>query len=117
MNIFKTSIITVSASLLLSSCATLYINSGKKAYEDLNYQEAITLLEKGLSKKDNEEARKMLAESYMMVNDFENANKQFETISLYTSNTDQGKLRWLPAITIKLKQSSKESSAVIQRMK
>ena len=92
MNIFKTSIITVSASLLLSSCATLYINSGKKAYEDLNYSEAITLLEKGLSKKDNEEARKMLAESYMMVNDFENANKQFETISLYTSNTDQERI-------------------------
>jgi outer membrane protein OmpA-like peptidoglycan-associated protein len=91
-NIIKSTILTMSATVLLSSCASLYINSGKKAYNDLDYQEAITLLEKGLAKKDNEEGRRMLAESYMMVNDFENAKAQFEKTSLYTNNTDKDRI-------------------------
>lgn len=91
-NIIKSTILTMSATVLLSSCASLYINSGKKAYNDLDYQEAITLLEKGLAKKDNEEGRRMLAESYMMVNDFENAKAQFEKTSLYTNNSDKDRI-------------------------
>lgn len=76
------------ATLFLSSCASLYIKSGKDAYSGAKYQEAIWYLEKGLEKKDDPEARKMLAESYLKTNNFAKANEQFAQTALYTDNSD-----------------------------
>jgi outer membrane protein OmpA-like peptidoglycan-associated protein/tetratricopeptide (TPR) repeat protein len=73
---------------LLSSCASLYIKSGREAFNDMKYQDAIWYLERGLSKKDDASARKMLAESYLRTNDFAKANEQFTQTALYTDNTD-----------------------------
>ena len=49
------------------------IKDGTAAYNNLRYQDAITLLEKGLSKVDNEDARRMLASAYMKTNDYQKA--------------------------------------------
>ena len=57
MNTKYFTLISLSAAMLLSSCANLYLKSGKKAYEDLEYQEAIDYLETGLRKKEDEAAR------------------------------------------------------------
>ncbi|MCC6600121.1 MAG: PD40 domain-containing protein [Crocinitomicaceae bacterium] len=79
-------------SLLMSSCASLYIKNGKEAYQNLQYQDAIWSLEKGLQKKDDPGARRMLAESYLMVNDYRKANEQYERINTYTDNTDRDRI-------------------------
>jgi peptidoglycan-associated lipoprotein len=80
------------ASVLLGGCASQYIRTGKQAHADLRYQDAIWSLEKGLKKKDNPDARRLLAESYMMVNDFRKAGEEYSRISLYTDNSDQDRL-------------------------
>jgi outer membrane protein OmpA-like peptidoglycan-associated protein len=78
--------------LLLSSCASMYVKSGKQAYNDLRYQDAIWNLEKGLAKKDNADGRRMLAESYMMVNNYQKANEQYALTGTYTDNSDKDRL-------------------------
>lgn len=80
------------ASLFLSSCASLYLKSGKDAYSGAKYQDAIWYLEKGLEKKDDPEARKMLAESYLKTNNFAKANEQFAQTALYTDNSDSERI-------------------------
>lgn len=78
--------------LLLSSCASMYVKSGKQAFNDLRYQDAIWNLEKGLAKKDNADGRRMLAESYMMVNNYQKANEQYALTTTYTDNSDKDRL-------------------------
>lgn len=87
-------IISVSAAILLSSCANLYLKSGKKAYEDLKYQEAIDYLETGLRKKEDESARKILADSYFKVNDYANAALQYEKSTLYAGTSDAERINY-----------------------
>jgi outer membrane protein OmpA-like peptidoglycan-associated protein len=77
---------------ILSGCASLYIKGGKKAYNDLKYQDAIWYLEKGLEKKDNPEARRMLALSYAMTHNYTKANEQFDRTALYTDNSDNERI-------------------------
>jgi peptidoglycan-associated lipoprotein len=78
--------------MLLSSCASMYIKSGKQAFSNLRYQDAIWNLEKGLAKKDNPAGRRMLAESYLMVNNAPKASEQFALMSTYTDNSDRDRL-------------------------
>lgn len=80
------------ASLALGGCASRYIRSGKQSYEDLQYQDAIWSLEKGLARQDNPEARRLLAESYMMVNEFTKANEEYGKVALYSDNTDRDRV-------------------------
>lgn len=80
--------------MLLSSCASLYLKSGKKAYEDLKYQESIEYLETGLKKKEDEAARKMLADSYFKVNDYPNAVAQYERSVLYAGTSDNERINY-----------------------
>lgn len=79
--------------LIMSSCASLYIKSGKDAYSDMKYQDAIWFLEKGLQKKDDPQARRMLAEAYLKTNNFQKANEQFAQTALYTDNTDTDRIQ------------------------
>lgn len=88
------SIIALSAAIFLNSCASLYLKSGKEAYTDLKYQEAIKYLDKGLVKKEDENGRRMLAESYLRVNDYPNAVTQFEKANLYTGTTDIDRMNY-----------------------
>jgi len=85
-------LILCAATLLLAGCASQYIRTGKEAHADLRYQDAIWSLEKGLSKKDNPEARRLLAESYLMVNDYRNAADQYAHVALYNDNTDSDRI-------------------------
>ncbi len=94
MKKFNYSIIALSAAFLLNSCASLYIKSGKEAYTELKYQEAIKYLDKGLAKKEDENGRRMLAESYLRVNDYSNAVAQFERANLYTGTTDIDRMNY-----------------------
>ncbi|MFY8138675.1 MAG: OmpA family protein [Flavobacteriales bacterium] len=98
MNFVKISVIALTSSLLLSSCAGLYIKSGKTAYQDLKYQEAITYLEKGLAKKEDETGRKMLAESYLRVNNFQAASEQYSKVALSPSYNDDDRMSYGKAL-------------------
>lgn len=80
------------ATLFLGGCASQYIRSGKQSYNDLRYQDAIWSLEKGLVKKDDPEARRMLAESYLLTNDIAKANEQYSRVALYTDNSDRDRV-------------------------
>jgi len=80
------------ASLMLGSCATLYTNAGKDAYDNYKYNEAVYFLSKGVAKKDDADARRKLAESYLKVNDYDNALAVYETASTYTDNTDKDRV-------------------------
>ena len=73
----------VAGSLLLSGCASMYLKSGKQAFNDMKYQDAIWYLEKGLAKKEDPTSRRMLAESYLHTNNFTKANEQFAQTALY----------------------------------
>lgn len=98
MNTKYFTLISLSAAMLLSSCANLYLKSGKKAYEDLKYQEAIDYLETGLRKKEDEAARKILADSYFKVNDYTNATAQYEKSVLYAGTTDNERINYGKAL-------------------
>ncbi|MEZ4800342.1 MAG: OmpA family protein [Flavobacteriales bacterium] len=92
MKLFRLSIVALTGSILLSSCAGLYMKSGKTAYEELKYQEAIKYLEKGLSKKEDNEGRIMLAESYLKVNDYQNASNNYSKAALSPAFNDEDRL-------------------------
>jgi peptidoglycan-associated lipoprotein len=81
-----------------SGCASLYIKSGKEAYENLQYHDAIYYLEKGISKKDDQEGRRILAESYLMTNNYQKANELYELTTTYTDNTDQDRINYARAL-------------------
>lgn len=81
------------AALLFSSCATQYIKNGKSAYENMQYQDAIWYLEKGLAKKDDPDARKMLAESYLLTNDYQKAVETYGASMTGNNNSDYDRLK------------------------
>jgi peptidoglycan-associated lipoprotein len=81
-----------------SGCASLYIKSGKEAYDNLQYHDAIYYLEKGISKKDDPDGRRILAESYLMTNNYQKANELYELTTTYTDNTDQDRINYARAL-------------------
>ena len=89
--IFKSFVFILLASIA-SGCASLYIKNGKDAFNDLKYHDAIYFFEKGLAKKDNPEASRMLAQSYMLTNDYKKAAGVFERTRLYTDNSDTDRI-------------------------
>lgn len=91
----------VLASFMLGSCATLYTKAGKDAYDNLQYNDAIYYLGKGVGKKDEADARRKLADSYMKVNDYNNALTNYEVISTYTDNTDKDRVNHARALMAK----------------
>jgi peptidoglycan-associated lipoprotein len=85
-------------SFLGTGCASLYIKSGKEAFDNLQYHDAIYYLEKGISKKDDPEGRRILAESYLMTNNYQKANELYELTTTYTDNTDQDRINYARAL-------------------
>lgn len=91
----------VLASAMLGSCATLYTKAGKDAYDNLQYNDAVYYLGKGVAKQDDADARRKLADSYMKVNDYNNALANYEIISTYTDNTDKDRVNHARALMAK----------------
>lgn len=58
------------------------LKRANKAMEELNYQGAIEILNQILQKKDNAEAKKIIAEAYHKVNDTENAEYWYSQVIL-----------------------------------
>lgn len=100
------------ASLMLGSCATLYTNAGKDAYDNYKYNEAVYFLSKGVAKKDDADARRKLAESYLKVNDYDNALAVYETASTYTDNTDKDRVHH--ARVLMAKQRYLDAKAILE---
>lgn len=88
----------LSISLLFSSCASLYINSGKTAYEEMNYNESIELLNKGLDKKEDFDGRMMLAESYMRTSQYSAAANSYGIASIEPKMTDKDRIEYGKAL-------------------
>ncbi len=94
----KMAILAGGITFLGTGCASLYISSGKEAYENLQYHDAIYYLEKGIAKKDDQAGRRMLAESYLMTNNYSKANELYELTTTYTDNTDQDRINYARAL-------------------
>lgn len=84
--------------LILSSCASLYIQSGETAYEELKYEESISLLEKGLAKKEDFDARMKLAEAYMQTSQYSKAADSYAIASVEPSMTDKDRIEYGKAL-------------------
>lgn len=65
---------------MMSSCASTYIKSGHEAHENFYYADAIRSYEKGLNKKQDADAYRNLADSYMRINKFDSAVSTFDKL-------------------------------------
>ncbi len=86
------------ATITLGSCASLYMKNGKEAYNNLRYQDAIYFLEKSVSKHEDPQARRMLAESYLMTNNNVKADENYTLASTATDNTDADRVNQAKAM-------------------
>lgn len=84
----------LAAMLLLGSCAKISIKDGLEAYDDLRYQDAITHLENGLSKKEDPTARRALAASYLETNQFQQAEEEYSILTSTPGNTDEDRINY-----------------------
>lgn len=80
------------AVLTLASCASLNIKEGISAYKDYEMDDAITLLEKGLDKKEDAEGRRSLADAYFQTNQYDLAIAQYELLGVSTAATDEDRI-------------------------
>lgn len=80
--------------LLLASCAGMHLKNGKTAYDQYRYQDAITALEKGLSKKSDVEGQIKLADSYLRLNQFQQAESTYQQALLNPDITDTERTRY-----------------------
>lgn len=80
------------AVLTLASCASLNIKEGISAYKEYEMDDAITLLEKGLNKKEDTEGRRSLADAYFQTNQYDLAIAQYELLSVSTAATDADRI-------------------------
>jgi outer membrane protein OmpA-like peptidoglycan-associated protein len=69
----RTALFTLACAVLISSCATLHMDEGTVAYEQLRYQDAIHHLGKAVQRNATPEAYRMLAAAYAKVNAIDEA--------------------------------------------
>ncbi|MFN0031306.1 MAG: OmpA family protein [Flavobacteriales bacterium] len=100
MNTYKKlqTALLIATAVLFSSCATLYYNSGKEAGDNLRYQDAIFFLEKSAAKKESPQTRRMLAESYLMTNNYAKAEENYALATTATDNTDRDRINQARAL-------------------
>ena len=79
---------------VVTSCAKVSIKDGMQAYDELRYKDAITHLENGLSKVDDVEARKALADAYMRTNRFNEAADTYSILSSDPSINDNDRIAY-----------------------
>lgn len=96
----RISVITgiIGVSMLFSSCAGLYLNSGKTAYDEMKYHESIDLLEKGLAKKEDTEGRKKLAQAYMATSQYKLAAESYAVANVEPEMTDKDRMEYGKAL-------------------
>lgn len=80
------------SALVLASCASLNIKEGISSYQNYEMDDAISLLEKGLDKKDSPEGRRSLADAYAQTNQFDLAAEQYELLALSVVLTDDDRI-------------------------
>jgi peptidoglycan-associated lipoprotein len=85
-------------SVMLSSCAGLYLKSGKTAYEEYRYDEAARLLEKGLAKKEDSEYRLMLAKTNMQLGRYQEAATSYSLATAAPTISDAERLEFGKAL-------------------
>lgn len=90
---FTLGLIILLSGVLLSSCASLHLKDGKTAYGNLEYQDAIYHLEKGLSKKEDIDARRELASTYFNINEFQKAKEQYDLLIADNGASDDDRIR------------------------
>ena len=78
--------------LVLSSCATIHIKDGTQAYENFEMLDAVHHLEKGLAKKDDPAARKLLAEALVKTNQNSKAVEQYRQLALNDADSDEDRI-------------------------
>lgn len=88
----------VGITLMLSSCAGLYLKSGKTAYEEYRFDEAANLLEKGLAKKEDTESRLMLAKTNMQLGRYEEAATSYALATAAPTVTDTDRIEFGKAL-------------------
>ncbi|MEY3399279.1 MAG: hypothetical protein RL220_1873, partial [Bacteroidota bacterium] len=93
-NTMKRILLLAIAPLFMGSCASLYLKDGKQAYREMQYQDAIWYLEKGLAKKEDPEGRRMLSQAYLMTNDVAKAKENYALTTTYTDNTDEDRINY-----------------------
>ncbi len=84
--------------MLFSSCASLYISSGKTAYEELKYEESINLLEKGLAKKEDFAGRMSLARAYMSTGQYSKAAESYAIVNVEPEMSDADRVEYGKAL-------------------
>jgi len=82
----------------MSSCASLYISSGKTAFDDMKYDESINLLEKGLSKKEDFAGRMSLARAYMGTSQYAKAAESYAIASVEPEMSDTDRIEYGKAL-------------------
>jgi len=88
----------LSIAMLMSSCASLYISSGKTAFDDMKYDESINLLEKGLSKKEDFAGRMSLARAYMGTSQYAKAAESYAIASVEPEMSDTDRIEYGKAL-------------------
>ncbi|NQX93194.1 MAG: carboxypeptidase regulatory-like domain-containing protein [Flavobacteriales bacterium] len=88
----------LSSIILLSSCASVYLQEGLKSYENLQMQDAIKHLEKGLDKKEDGDAREALAEAYVITNQPKKAAYHYEQLALINAENDGDRIEYAKAL-------------------
>lgn len=86
------------SAIFLASCSGLYLQSGKTAYEEQKYMEAARLLEKGLSGKEDPEARRMLAESNMLLGNYGKSAEAYSSANTDGSFNDDDRISYGKAL-------------------
>ncbi|MEO0403853.1 MAG: tetratricopeptide repeat protein, partial [Bacteroidota bacterium] len=93
-----TYIFALGSLFFLSSCAAVYLEEGLKSYDNLQMQDAIQHLEKGLSKKEDRTAREALAEAYVTTNQPKKAAHHYEQLALINAENDADRIEYARAL-------------------
>ena len=80
--------------LLLSGCASYHIRQGNRLYKDMAYSLAVEEYQKGLSKKENAQARVNLAESFYKMNNLQKAEEEYAKVVQQQDASPTSKLRY-----------------------
>src|SRR4051812_4865761 len=90
----KKVIYILATAALLSSCASYHLRQGNRLYKEMAYSLAIEEYQKGLSKKENAEARKNLADCYLKMNDISKGESAYSDYFKSSSTTPAEKLTY-----------------------
>ena len=86
------------AALVLQGCASLHLEEGQAAFQELRYQDAIHHFGKAVVRSPNPEAYRMLAGSHARVNEHEEAVSAYSVLIALPDATDEDRLAYSAAL-------------------